>query len=182
LIRLKSTSPDQSQAIYYLESPITMMIITIFSLKINLFTINLLDMKNKNLLIFSIVVLSALLISCSKDNPVTGNHTGSIAKQENSDLTNSNEKIIPRYYGSIVGILVPAPAKARIFVFNDQYISGEATCQPDGSFEIGNLIQGGYTLRIDFVPVGAADYVSITIPKITVTSGSVTNLGSIQLD
>ena len=138
-------------------------------------------MKNKNLLVFSIVLLFALLFSCSKENPVTGNQNTSTAIQSNNNGSNNGSRLAPRHYGSIIGVLVPVPAKARIIAFNDQYISEEATCRPDGSFELTNLVQGGYMLRVDYVAVGANDYLSITIPKVVVIAGNVTNIGYIDL-
>ena len=137
-------------------------------------------MKNKNLLVFSIVLLSALLFSCSKENPVTGNQTTSTAIQSNNNGPNNSSRLA-KHYGSIIGVLVPVPVKARIIAANDQYISEEAICRPDGSFELSNLAQGGYMLRVDYVPVDGNDYLSITIPKVVVIAGNVTNIGYIDL-
>jgi len=140
-------------------------------------------MKNRNLLLLSIYLfLSAGLFSCTKESPVTGDQTTPTGIQSNNDVTNNGSRFAPKHYGSIIGILVPVPVKASIIAFNDQYISEEVICKPDGSFELNNLLPGGYIVMIDYVPVGANDYSSTTVPKVVVVANNVTNLGSINLD
>jgi len=139
-------------------------------------------MKNRTLLLSICFFLAAGLFSCSKESPITGNQATSTGIQSNKDVTNNGSRYAPKHYGSIVGILVPVPAKARIIAFNDQYTSEEVICNPDGSFELKNLLPGGYLVKIDYLPVGADDYSSITVPKVVVVANNVTNLGSINLD
>lgn len=140
-------------------------------------------MNNRNLLLFSMyILLAGVLFSCSKESPVTGDQITSTGIQSKNDVTNNSSRFAPRHYGSIVGFLVPVPIKASIVAFNDQFISEEVICKPDGSFELNNLPAGGYMVKIDYVPVDANDYSSITVPKVVVVANNVTNLGSINAD
>ena len=139
-------------------------------------------MKNRNLLVlFILVLLATLFFGCSKESPVIGSQTTPPAIQSNNDGTGNGGRVAPRHYGSIIGVLVPVPVKARIVAFNDQCISEEIACKQDGSFELNNLAPGSYIIRIDYVPVGASDYYSIMVPKVVVIAGDVTNLGNINL-
>lgn len=120
-------------------------------------------MKNKNFLVLSMFLfLATAFFSCSKESPVTGDQSTSTVIQ---NITNNGNRLAPKHYGSIGGILVPVPAKASIITFNDQYSSEETTCNQDGSFELNNLVPGGYVVRIDYVPVGGDSYSSITVEK-----------------
>ena len=140
-------------------------------------------MRNKNFLVLSMFLfLATAFFSCSKESPVTGDQSTSKAIQGDNNFTNNGNRLAPKHYGSIAGILVPVPAKASIIAFNDQYSSEETTCNQDGSFELNNLVPGGCVVRIDYVPVGADSYSSITVPKVVVIAGGVTNLGYINLD
>lgn len=139
-------------------------------------------MNKSNLLAFTLhIFLLILFFGCSKENPGVVNETTSAKMQVNGSLPN-NSRIAPKQTGSIIGLLVPAPAKASIIAFNDNYFSDETTCNQDGSFELGNLAAGFYMVRIDYVPVGFDNYFSVTLPKIEVRAGIVTNLGVINLD
>jgi len=140
-------------------------------------------MKNRNLLLLSMLVLMAgFFFGCSKDTPVTGKETTPAAIKDNSDVINNASRLAPRHHGSIIGVLVPVPAKASIIAFNDQYVSEETICNQDGSFKLDNLVPGGYRIRISYVPVGASDYSSFTVQKVLVIAGNTTNLGNINLD
>ena len=97
-------------------------------------------MKNRNLLLLSMLVLmTSFFFSCSKDTPVTGNVTTPAVIKDNSNLINNAGRLAPRHHGSIIGVLVPVPAKASIIAFNDQYVSEETNCNQDGSFTIRNM-------------------------------------------
>lgn len=139
-------------------------------------------MKNKNFLVLSMFLfLAAAFFSCSKESPVMGDQSTSTTIQSDNNITTNGNRLAPRHYGSITGVLVPVPAKASIIAFNDQYVS-ETICNPDGSFKLDNLVQGGYRVRIDYVPVGGNDYASFTVEKVLVIAGNTTNLGNINLD
>ena len=144
--------------------------------------IKLRNMKNKNLLILSMLVfLAASFLGCSKESPTTENQATPAVLNSNNDVTNNTSRFAPRHYGSIIGVLVPVPAKARIVAFNDQYVSEETNSNQDGSFELKNLLPASYTITIDYVPVGANSYSSITIERVVVIAGGITNLGIINL-
>ena len=128
----------------------------------------------------TLLVLSAIFFSCSKESPVTKDQTAPVPVKTN-DVQNSNGRLAPKHYGFISGVLLPAPAKAGITAFNDDY-TFETTANADGSFMINDLFPGSYSVRIDYVPIGGSDYFSITIPKVVVSSGTVTNLGIISLE
>ena len=125
-------------------------------------------------------VVFVVILSCSKDSPVTQDQIQSTTVKNNIATGNSS-RLAPKHYGFISGVLLPAPAKARITAFNDTY-SYETAAQADGSFMINDLFPGSYSVRIDYVPVGGNDYFSMTIPKVVVSAGTVTNLGIISLD
>ena len=129
-----------------------------------------------------LVLMAGFFFGCSKDTPVTGKETTPAAINDNSDVINNASRLAPRHYGSIIGVLVPVPAKARIIAFNDQYVSEETICNQDGSFKLNNLVPGGYRIRINYVPVGVSDYSSFTVQKVLVIAGNTTNLGNINLD
>ena len=140
-------------------------------------------MKNKNFLVLSMFLfLATAFCSCSKESPVMGDQSTSTALQSSNNITTNGNRLAPRHYGSITGVLMPAPAKASIIAFNDQYVSEETTCNPDGFFELNNLVPGGYVVKIDYVPVGSNDYSSISVQKVVVIAGNTTNLGYISLD
>ena len=126
------------------------------------------------------LVLSVIILSCSKDSPVTQDQIQSTTVKNNIATGNSS-RLASKHYGFISGVLIPAPDKASITAFNDNY-SYETTAQPDGSFMINDLLPGSYSVRIDYVPAGGNDYFSMTIPKVVVSAGTVTNLGNISLD
>lgn len=128
-----------------------------------------------------LLVLSVIILSCSKDSPVTQDQIQSTTVKNNIATGNSSRLAAPKYYGFISGVLTPAPDKASITAFNDNY-SYETSAQPDGSFVINDLLPGSYSVRIDYVPAGGNDYFSMTIPKVVVSAGTVTNLGNILLD
>ena len=142
----------------------------------------LLNMKNKDLLIlFLLAFLAASFLGCSKENPATENQATSAVLNSNNDVTNNTSRFAPRHYGSIIGVLIPVPAKARIVAFNDQYVSEETTSNQDGSFELKNLPGASYRVTIDYVPIGANSYSSLTIERVVVIAGGITNLGIINL-
>jgi len=137
----------------------------------------LFNMKNKNFRVLSkFLFLAAAFFSCSKESPVTGDQSTSTAIQRENSVTNNGNRLAPRHYGSISGVLGPAPAKASIIAFNGQYTSQETICNPDGSFELNNLVPGSYIIRINYVPVGANSYCSIAVQKIVEIAGNTTNL------
>ena len=126
------------------------------------------------------LVLSLMVLSCSKDSPVTQDQIQSTTVKNNIATGNSS-RLAPKHYGLISGVLVPAPDKANITAFNDIY-SYQTVAQADGSFKINDLVPGSYSIRIDYVPAGGNDYFSMTIPKVVVSAGTVTNLGNISLE
>ena len=128
-----------------------------------------------------LLIVSVVLFGCSKESPGIKDQNTSIAITKDNAASNTSSRLAPKHYGSISGVLVPAPAKASITAFNDEY-SFEITAQPDGSFLLDGVIPGGYNVKIDYVPVGGDDYLSMTIPKVVVSAGIVTNLGNIFLD
>ena len=149
---------------------------------VNLLT-NLKTVCMKKITSFSrllLLVLSVMILSCSKEGPATQDQTQSTTVKNNT-ATGNNSRLAPKHYGFISGILIPAPDKASITAFNDNY-SYETTAQANGSFMINDLFPGGYSVRIDYVPVGGNNYFSMTIPKVVVSAGTVTNLGIISLD
>ena len=127
-----------------------------------------------------LLVLSVIILSCSKESPVTQDQIQSTSVK-NNNVTGNNSRLAPKHYGFISGALVPAPDKARITAFNDNY-SYETAAQANGSFMINDLLPGGYSVRIDYLPAGGNDYFSMTIPKVVVSAGTVTNLGIISLN
>jgi len=127
-----------------------------------------------------LLLLSVVFFSCSKESPITKDQTAQASVRPN-DSPNNSSRLSPRYFGFISGVLVPAPAKAKIIAFNDEY-TFEAIAQADGSFVINDLVPASYNVRIDYVPVGGNDYFSTTIPKVVVSAGTVTDLGNISLN
>lgn len=127
-----------------------------------------------------LLLLSVIFVSCSKESPVTNDQPAPVPVKPN-DVQNNNSRLAPKHYGFISGVLIPAPAKASITAFNNDY-SFETSANANGSFMINDLFPGSYSVRIDYVPVGGNDYFSTTIPKVVVSSGTVTNLGNISLE
>ena len=127
-----------------------------------------------------LLIVSVVLFSCSKESPGIKDQNTSTAIIKNNAASNTSSRLAPKHYGFISGVLVPAPAKAMITAFNDDY-SFEVSAEADGSFLLNDVMPGGYNVKIDYVPVGGNDYFSMTIPKVVVSPGTVTNLGNISL-
>jgi len=134
-------------------------------------------MKNKTFLrIFIILIASAIIISCSKEN----------LQVANSGETTSGTKTIPVYnYGGISGKLIPAPSYAILKIYNDAE-NFATTASPDmnGNFVISNLLAGTYRIVVVYIPPGAppgSEYRYHEIRGIIVEPGAVTNLGDIIL-
>lgn len=127
-----------------------------------------------------LLALSVIFFSCSKESPVAKDQTAPVSVKSN-DASNTNSRLAPKHYGFISGVLVPAPAKASITAFNDDY-TFETSANTDGSFMINDMFPGSYSVRIDYVLVGGNDYFSTILPKVVVSPGAVTNLGNVFLD
>ena len=137
-------------------------------------------MKKIILSALMLLVVSVIFFSCSKESPVTKDPIAPVTVKPNETPIN-NGRLAPKHFGFISGILVPAPVKASIKAFND-YNTFETTANADGSFLVTDVIPGSYSVRIDYVPAGANDYFSTTIPKVVVSPGTVTNLGNIYVE
>jgi hypothetical protein len=80
--------------------------------------------------------------------------------------------------GSIKGTVLPAAADAWVYALNDN--DTLASAKPDsvdGNFLIPGLTQGTYSVAID----GSNGYNDTTYPNLNVTTGFVTDIGSVQL-
>jgi len=128
------------------------------------------------LFVFGIFFFTA----CSKEKIAIPGSSSSTATTRNTTDLNSS-RVIPVTTGSIKGKLFPAPEKAVIIAYNDQFSSTETIVNSDGTFNITDLEPGYYSLSIKYVARNADDYAGITIPKIPVKAGLSTDLGNIYL-
>jgi|GEM_PF-6971844 len=137
--------------------------------------------KNLSIISFIVLLMSATLLGCSKEVPVT-NKQNAIATT-NIDLkgTTGSARYDPLKLGSISGVLNPVPIKAAIKAYNDHFISEEVIMNENGSFVIQNLPPDPYHLLIRYVPVNYSGYLVFEVYKIKVEAGNDTILGVISL-
>ena len=125
--------------------------------------------------IIGVLVLFAVLVSCSKDDQLI-----------RQDVTKAYYKpgSTPEVlYGSMKGILTPVPSYASIFLKGDMGFYIEKKAFADGSFLFENLPAGDYYMKITYV-VNNAGYSYTTsheIDRVKVEAGGVAEMGSVQL-
>lgn len=133
-------------------------------------------MKNIfNMRILTILIASAIFVSCSKENLYLGK----------SSETISTSKMGPVYnYGGISGTLTPVPYYAALKIYNDEQNFG-TYCLPDpsGNFKITTLFPGIYRIIVIYIPEKSptGEFMYFEIPRIVVEPGIVTELGEIKL-
>jgi hypothetical protein len=137
----------------------------------------------KNILffrLFSFLILALAGTSCSKKDTFEQKQT--VLNSENSVRPAPAANDLAEWSGSIAGTTDPARTKAIITVSNGSFISAEHIADVrTGQFRINNLAEGVYSLLIKFAFPGDLNYRYLTIPKIRVSQGQVTDLGIISL-